>query len=243
MLLTFFVLLFSQFSWSIPELNYASEFNARVIPFYNKSPSRYLKNSQGIKLHFKSFRRSDSRKTIVCLPGRTDAVARNAETLYDLYQKGFSVYMMDEQGQGQSGRMLADASKGHVRKFQDYVNDLDLFLKRVVSRESQNQELFFLGHSMGAAIGTLYDHQHPGVFSKLALAAPMFEIRTGGEFRYNITFKFVRFAVNHGLGNNYFPGSGPFNLKHYKFSDNIYTHSLARFNNSIEIFNGLRPSL
>jgi lysophospholipase len=106
----------------------------------------------------------------------------------------------------------------------------------VVLKEVGNSQLYFLGHSMGAAIGTLYAHQHPGVFSKMAVVAPMYEILIGGNTRYRLAFHAVQRAVNSGLGESYIPGTGPFNVDSFHFENNIYTHSLARFENSKTLY-------
>jgi lysophospholipase len=163
-------------------------------------------------------------------------VLRYGETMYDLYQKGFSVYAMDEQGQGESERLLSNPDKGYVRDFQDYVNDLDGWINEVVLKEVGNSQLFFLGHSMGGAIGTLYDHQHPGVFTKIAVVAPMFEIQIGGNTKYHLAFHAVQRAVLSGLGEKFLPGTGFFDEDEFQFLNNIYNHSFARFLNSKTLY-------
>ena len=230
------VIIFTQYTYAISEFNYESEFKKTVTPFYNLSPSQYWTNSQNIKIHWKKFIHPNSTKTIVMLPGRTDAVVRNQENIYDLYQKGFSIYMMDEQGQGQSGRLLDDRTKGYVGAFEDYIKEFGDWLEANVLPNTTNQELYFVGHSMGGAIGTLYIHEHPETFKKFAVLAPMYEIQIGSNMRYQLAFRAVRTAVNRGMGYNYIPGTGPFDVNTYQFPGNIYTHSEVRFDHARNVF-------
>ena len=59
---------------------------------------------------------------------------------------GYTVYAMDLRGHGRS-----DGPRCFVRRFDQYLDDLDLFLDRVHGREP-GKPLFLFGHSMGGLI-------------------------------------------------------------------------------------------
>ena len=56
-----------------------------------------------------------------------------AESIYDLRDSGFSLYLMDHRGMGISGPLPEDdPGKAHVESFDDYVQDLRTFVDQVV---------------------------------------------------------------------------------------------------------------
>ena len=63
-------------------------------------------------------------------------------------------------------------------KFQDYVNDFDLFVKRIVRPNAVNLPLYLFGHSMGGAVAAMYLSQHPVTFRRAVLNAPMISPKT-----------------------------------------------------------------
>jgi len=86
---------------------------------------------------------------LVIVHGLKDHGSRYAETAADLVARGYSVHAADLRGHGQS-----EGGRVQVDTFDDYLADLEIFLKRV--REIETGPLFLMGHSMGGAIATLY---------------------------------------------------------------------------------------
>jgi lysophospholipase len=90
-----------------------------------------------------SFQRNDSDRAIVISSGRTESFLKYREVVFDLWQAGYSVSIMDHRGQGLSERILkapkgadADTSRatheiGYVDRFDDYVDDLKSFVDQV----------------------------------------------------------------------------------------------------------------
>ncbi|MBU0985681.1 MAG: alpha/beta hydrolase, partial [Proteobacteria bacterium] len=68
------------------------------------------------------------RGSVILLGGRTEFLEKYADTIGELNHRGFDVYGLDWRGQGLSSRMLSNRHKGFVRTYDDYINDLALFV-------------------------------------------------------------------------------------------------------------------
>lgn len=166
--------------------------------------------------------------SIVIASGRTEAALKYRELIYDLYQNGYSVFIMDHRGQGQSQRLTANPDQGYVTNFNDYVADLKTFYQGFVKPNTQHRPLL-LAHSMGGAIAALYLAAHPEDFGRAVLSSPMFGIKapiSPGQARAIISG--VEF-VNGYLSRTpwYFFGQGDYQA--HDFSENVVTHSKIRF--------------
>lgn len=120
----------------------------------------------------------EARQAVVILPGRTEFIDKYAETAFDLFRQGFSVFLLDHRGQGSSDRLLSDSHKGHVESFDDYVEDLQQFLVQIVLPLTEKAPVL-LGHSMGGAIAARHLQIYPKVVAAAVLCSPMLEINTG----------------------------------------------------------------
>ena len=60
---------------------------------------------------------------------------------------GFSVFIHDHRGQGQSGRMVRDKQMGYIDSFQYYIDDMKSFYDNFVSK-TEHDEVFLLAHSL-----------------------------------------------------------------------------------------------
>src|SRR5205823_4114544 len=79
-----------------------------------------------------------------------DHSARYAQIAIAFARRGVAVYAFDLRGHGRSA-----GERVVVRAFDDYLDDLDVFVRNVANVE-RNKPLFLFGHSMGGAIVTLY---------------------------------------------------------------------------------------
>lgn len=73
----------------------------------------------------------------------------------ELVKHRYAVYAFDVRGHGRS-----TGDRSFVQSFDDYIDDLDRFLKRVRQR-SGKQPLFLFGHSLGGLIAATYVIAHP----------------------------------------------------------------------------------
>lgn len=97
--------------------------------------------------------------SIVIAPGRTESSMKYIEAAYDFIQAGYSpVFAIDHRGQGFSDRKLTNPHKGHVEKFEYYVDDFSQFLDQVVfsNKNANLKNLYLVSNSMGGAISIRY---------------------------------------------------------------------------------------
>jgi len=162
------------------------------------------------------------RGTAMFLQGRTEFIEKNLETIGELRRRGLAVVTFDWRGQGLSGRLLEDRHKGHVADFGDYLRDLET----IVAAELKDRQgpAIMLAHSMGAHIGLRFLHDHPGLFDRAVLCAPMIGIRGGFAAR-------LATAMGAMLGGPgaYAPTMGPYGDRMRRFEGNPLTSDRDRF--------------
>jgi lysophospholipase len=156
--------------------DFSTLYSQHIKPFWQSVVPQQLKLSDGHTLHYVLIVPAVVKATVVVVNGRTESYLKYQELAYELTQQGYQVLMFDHRGQGLSARLTDHPHKGHIEDFQQYIDDMHQLVSRVVQRDSQ-VPLYLLGHSMGGAISTLYLQQHPDVFQKAALSAPMHGIR------------------------------------------------------------------
>jgi lysophospholipase len=231
-----FILVFvSLNAFAIPEENYIQNWHDKVFPHFGTLSTGDIQNAQGLHIRFHYTMKSSATKTILILPGRSEPAMKYAELVYDLDSPEVNIFVLDHQGQGESDRVLPDTQKGHVVNFQDYVNDVALFMKKIVLREARNTQLLLLAHSMGGPIGVHYLAQNPNVFQKAFLNAPMLKINTK-PYAEIIAKIYSMFLIKTGKKNEYAPGKGPYVLDEDTFEKNAVTHSEVRFETNKGLF-------
>ena len=163
--------------------------------------------------------------SILLLNGRREFMEKYSETIEELNHEGFNVYSFDWRGQGLSSRMLANRHKGFIDDYDVYLNDLDLFVTKIVKPESVHP-LIIIAHSMGGHIALRFMHDHPDMADMAILTSPMIDI-----FRSSLSRGFVklitRIAMKTGFSHSYTIGSGDYTDE--KFEGNDLTSDPVRF--------------
>jgi alpha-beta hydrolase superfamily lysophospholipase len=103
---------------------------------------------------------------IVLLHGLADHSGRYQEIALHLTENEYAVDTFDLRGHGKS-----DGLRSYVGRFEEYLNDLDLFLDRVRAR-LPGLPLFLMGHSMGGVIVTFYALEQKPRIRGVVLSAP-----------------------------------------------------------------------
>ena len=110
-----------------------------------------FEGKEGVKLFSQSWRPADAPKAaVVLVHGLKDYSDRYNEFAATLVKHGYAVYAFDLRGHGDS-----EGDRVWVERFPDYVDDLEIFMKRVHAAEP-GKKVFLFGHSMGGAVVTLY---------------------------------------------------------------------------------------
>ncbi|MCR4577221.1 MAG: alpha/beta hydrolase [Clostridiales bacterium] len=165
----------------LSEEDFASGMSEAVLPYLAKRETRLTVSARdGAQINVHRYDADAPKGTCVVLHGFTEAANKFSEIIYSLLNNGFSVLAYDQRGHGESHRdpAVSDMSLTHVRRFADYVDDLDAVVNKCLKIMLAPYCVF--AHSMGGAVACLYAEKRPEVFRALALCAPMIAPRTGG---------------------------------------------------------------
>lgn len=200
-------------------------------PFWDKQthPITFRSNVDGLELRGVACLQPSRETAIIVSSGRTESFVKYKELVYDLYARGYSVFIADHRGQGLSGRLLAGEAKrqmGHVRDFKDYVNDLKQFYTGIV-RPTGHRSHVLLGHSMGGCIGALHLEAYPQDFDAAVLSSPMFELVL--NLPNGLTEETFDWNALSGHEEEYAPNSHGYD-EDAAFPGNNLTHSEVRWN-------------
>ena len=110
---------------------------------------------KGGKYHAEVYENENAQRAIVIVHGYTESAEKFCEMTWYLLDAGFCVFAVDHRGHAQSLRQVEDTSITHVDKFDDYVDDLDAFIEKIVLPRTKGLPQTILGHSMGGAVAAL----------------------------------------------------------------------------------------
>ena len=105
-----------------------------------------------------------ARARLVLVHGYAEHRGRYRALVDELTANGIACHLFDLRGHGES-----DGPRGHVDRFEDYLDDL----QRVIDTlPASNAPLFLLAHSLGALIALCYIRKHPHPFRGIAVSSP-----------------------------------------------------------------------
>lgn len=219
-------------SWLNREKAFAAFTTGPLMDFWQRREECELVGVDGVPLRFVRFLSPQHDRVVLISPGRIESYVKYAELAWDLFHCGFDVLIIDHRGQGRSGRMLSDTHRGHVVRFSDYVDDLELLWQREIAGGPWRKR-YALAHSMGGAITTLFLQRNPQAFDAVALCAPMF----------GIVLRLPEWMVRHILDwaeghqrirENYAIGTGRWRA--LPFGLNVLTHSRERYRRNLRFY-------
>lgn len=232
-LLTLIIIsLFTSLVHAVPESEFPGAYHQTILPFFETLNIGEFKNAQGMTIKYFTMIKSSNTKSLVILPGRTEPATKYAEVIYDLRNKGFNIFIMSHQGQGESDRLLVDHERSYIVRFSDFVRDFAQFMDSVV--KPHGNDLYLLAHSMGGAISVHYLAQNPTVFKKAVLVAPMLQINTD-PYPETIARYYAKLLVSIGKGKHYAPGQPAY--VRLPFEVNPTTNSEARYDAETDMLN------
>ena len=108
-----------------------------------------LAGVEGVELYWQGWLPDGvPRGVLLICPGMGEHSGRYATVVDALAPDGWAVYGLDHRGHGRS-----DGTRVHVRRYADFLADLDAFRRTVVARHPDLRP-FLLGHSMGCLLYT-----------------------------------------------------------------------------------------
>lgn len=203
-----------------------SVYSKQIEDFYASGTEGFFKGKADVSIYYKFFVNDSSQHVIVISAGRTEAAVKYKELIFDLFQNGYSVFILDHRGQGQSGRMTPDPDMGYVESFQYYIDDLHRFVTDFVKPRNFDKT-FLVAHSMGGAIGLTYLQQFPNDFTATAFSSPMWGLNPPICFLTKIlTGDTPEYAI----------GQSGYDDDKSKFKGNVLMGSEIRYHRMIDTF-------
>lgn len=124
-----------------------------------------LQGSGGLKLFTHSHEVEKPVGGVVILHGYCEHSLRYPHVVEALNKADLNAYLLDHRGHGRS-----EGPRAAVLRFEEYLEDLDIFLRRV--REQYQGPLFLLGHSMGGLIAATYALRRKPQLAGVVLSSP-----------------------------------------------------------------------
>lgn len=131
-------------------------------------------------LHAEIYCPQGASRAVLLLHGYTESAEKLREMTAYFLEAGYSVFVPDHRGHGRSARAVSPSWLTHIDRFSDYVDDVGVFVERVVLLRIGNLPLDLFAHSMGGAVGALALMRWPDRFSRAVLNAPMIAAHSKG---------------------------------------------------------------
>jgi lysophospholipase len=160
------------------------------------------------------------------LHGRSEFIEKYKWVAKQLQKKGFQVISPDWRGQGLSSRELANRHKGHICRFDDYVDDLEALYSRVV--KSKGLPVYILAHSMGGHIALRFMSRHPLKIKKAILASPMIDIEMPAMMK-PVSKLLSKKLSKTPFAKRYAIGSSNYSVRKAKFKGNNLCHDPEKY--------------
>ena len=186
-----------------------------------------IQTPDGVNLRFARWAPPPGRKgTVLVLQGRAEFIEKYFETVRDLRARGFAVAALDWRGQGGSERQLRNPRKGYVRRFANYITDLEAVMEQVVLPDCP-PPIFALAHSMGGAVIIRACHDGSRWFERVVLSAPMIALPPGRLTQ--MAGPLTRFMRMMGIGGAYVPTGDSAATGTESFIGNVLTSDPVRY--------------
>ncbi len=201
-------------------------YSQKIEDFYDNGVEGTFIGKDSVSIYYKIFAQKNTDKVILISSGRTEAAIKYKELIFDLFNNGYSVYIHDHRGQGQSGRMTKDNDMGYISDFQFYIDDMKMFYDEHISPKNYKKK-YLLTHSMGGAIGMTYLEQFPNDFDAAAFSSPMLGLPFGSCTAVKLL---------EGDKPEYVIGGSKYDNTKDDFDGNTLTGSEVRFNRMLDAF-------
>jgi alpha-beta hydrolase superfamily lysophospholipase len=104
-----------------------------------------------LRLHYRLWEADEPRAGVLVVHGLFEHSRRYEEVGRSLAEDGFSTFALDLRGHGAS-----EGRRGHTRRFEILLQDLDRFRREVEGLSRPGLPLFIIGHSLGGLITLRY---------------------------------------------------------------------------------------
>ncbi|WP_409308423.1 lysophospholipase L2 [Pectobacterium sp. B1J-3] len=214
------------------EAQFSAFATGELLRFWSQREEGEFIGVDHVPIRFVRFSAPEHRHLVVVFPGRIESTVKYSEVAYDLYRNGYDVLMMDHRGQGRSGRLLPDSHRGHVLRFNDYVDDIALLWQQQIEPRDYTRR-FALAHSMGGTILAHFLARQPTAFDAVALCAPMCGIHL--PMPHWLAWRVLDWSERHPSIRDYYAiGTGQW--RPLPYSVNVLTQSRERYQRSVRFY-------
>lgn len=196
--------------------------NKKIFEYHYFLPKKNLKIRYGLALATKL----PVKGVFLLLHGRAEFIEKYEQVARQLQGKGFHVISPDWRGQGLSSRELENRQKGHIYRFDDYVDDLEALYSKVV--EPYGLPVYILAHSMGGHIALRFISRQPLKVKKVVLASPMVDIEMSAVLKSVSKFIAKKLSKT-SFVKKYTMGSGDYSSRKATFKGNKLCHDPGKY--------------
>lgn len=127
----------------------------------------YFHGVDRLRLHYRAWEAVDPSAAVVLVHGLFEHSRRYQELGEYLADVGWSTFAMDLRGHGAS-----EGRRGHARRFEVLLQDLDRFRREVEGLVPPGIPLFLVGHSLGGLIALRYLEEYHSPVAAAVLVSP-----------------------------------------------------------------------
>ena len=127
----------------------------------------YLEGVGRIRLHYRTWEVPDPEAGILVVHGLFEHSGRYQELGEYMASSRVSTFALDTRGHGAS-----EGRRGHIRRFDVLLQDLDRFRREVQGLLPIGTPLFLLGHSMGGLVALRYLEEYDVAFAGAVITSP-----------------------------------------------------------------------
>ena len=137
----------------ISEESFEEKMLKTVEPFLSEcSEDGYFEALDGKKIHYVYYKAPDAVGNIAVCHGFTESQEKFREMCYYFVKMGLNVFAIDNRGHGLSHRHNDDPQIVHIKYFDQYTDDLQSLVKKVIKIAAPELPLYLYSHSLGGAI-------------------------------------------------------------------------------------------
>jgi lysophospholipase len=120
-----------------------------------------------LRLHYETWEVPRATAALVVVHGLSEHTGRYETFAERMAARGFSTFCFDLRGHG-----LSEGRRGHVGRFEMFLQDLDRFRREVQALVDRDRPLYLLGHSMGGLIALRYLQEYDSPFQGAVITSP-----------------------------------------------------------------------
>lgn len=168
-------------NYFISENGFREAMSNTVEPYLKSiSEDGFFEASDRNKIHYVYYKNENAVGNIVIAHGFTESAEKFLEMCWYFNKMNLNVFIVDHRGHGLSHRHNTDKEVVHIKHFDQYVDDLQTLVEKIVLKKAPSLPLYLYSHSMGGAVSVQHLQKYPGVFEKAILSAPMIQAKTAG---------------------------------------------------------------